>query len=144
MSEIDTRWRRSLPGLAYPDRYLHELSLELTVRFDGTFNAETVERYVLESYTALLRTATVKAHLASRVIRFATDRLTALAQAKGAITHDVPEAVFLANRVVVLSKGRVLDQVKVDLPRPRVWDELIEDDTFKKLSAQVLHMVRSA
>ena len=56
----------------------------------------------------------------------------------------MPEAVFLANRVVVLSKGRVLDQVKVDLPRPRVWDELIEDDTFKKLSAQVLHMVRSA
>ena len=25
-----------------------------------------------------------------------------------------------------------------------VWDDLIEDDTFKKLSAQVLHMVRSA
>ena len=39
------------------------------------------------------------------------------------ITHDVPEAVFLANRVVVLSKGRVLDQVEVSLPRPRVWDE---------------------
>ena len=60
------------------------------------------------------------------------------------ITHDVPEAVFLANRVVVLSKGRVLDQIEVSLPRPRVWDELIEDETFKRLSAQVLHMVRSA
>lgn len=60
------------------------------------------------------------------------------------ITHDVPEAVFLANRVVVLSKGRVLDQVEVSLPRPRVWDHLIEDETFKRLSAQVLHMVRSA
>jgi NitT/TauT family transport system ATP-binding protein len=60
------------------------------------------------------------------------------------ITHDVPEAVFLANRVVVLSKGRVLDQVEVNLPRPRVWDQLIEDDTFKQLSAQVLHMVRAA
>jgi NitT/TauT family transport system ATP-binding protein len=60
------------------------------------------------------------------------------------ITHDVPEAVFLANRVVVLSKGRVLDQIKIDLPRPRVWDDLIEDDTFKRLSAQVLQMVRAA
>jgi NitT/TauT family transport system ATP-binding protein len=60
------------------------------------------------------------------------------------ITHDVAEAVFLANRVVVLSKGRVLDQIEVALPRPRAWDDLIEDETFKRLSAQVLHMVRSA
>ncbi len=60
------------------------------------------------------------------------------------ITHDVPEAVFLANRVVVLSRGRVLEQVQVDLPRPRVWNELIEDDEFKRLSSHVLHAVRSA
>jgi len=56
----------------------------------------------------------------------------------------VPEAVFLANRVVILSKGRVLDQIEVPLPRPRVWDEVVENDDFKRLSAQVLHMVRSA
>ena len=36
------------------------------------------------------------------------------------ITHDVAEAVFLANRVVALSKGRVLEEIAVDLPRPRV------------------------
>ena len=60
------------------------------------------------------------------------------------ITHDVPEAVFLANRVVVLSKGRILDEVKVELPRPRIWDDIIKDDEFKRLSAQVLAMVRAA
>src|SRR5262245_57523710 len=47
------------------------------------------------------------------------------------ITHDVPEAVFLGNRVVVLTKGRVLADIPVDLPRPRSWDALHEDDTFK-------------
>jgi NitT/TauT family transport system ATP-binding protein len=60
------------------------------------------------------------------------------------ITHDVPESVFLADRVVVLSKGRVLEDMPIQLQRPRVWDHLIEDDTFKGLSAQVLSKVRSA
>jgi len=60
------------------------------------------------------------------------------------ITHDVGEAVFLANRVVVLSAGRVLDEVAVDLPRPRRWDDLVESDRFKMLSGKVLHLVRSA
>lgn len=60
------------------------------------------------------------------------------------ITHDVSESVFLSDRVVVLSKGRVLEDMPIDLKRPRVWDHLIEDDTFKALSAQVLQKVRSA
>jgi len=60
------------------------------------------------------------------------------------ITHDVPEAVFLGNRVVVLTKGRVLADIPVDLPRPRAWDVLHEDDTFKALSGRVLQLVRSA
>ena len=60
------------------------------------------------------------------------------------ITHDVAEAVFLANRVVVLSKGTVLADVPVPLPRPRTWHDLIEDEGFKSLSAQVLQLVRSA
>jgi NitT/TauT family transport system ATP-binding protein len=60
------------------------------------------------------------------------------------ITHDVPESVFLADRVVVLSKGRVLDDMPISLPRPRVWDQLMEDNRFKSLSSLVLQKVRSA
>lgn len=60
------------------------------------------------------------------------------------ITHDVAESVFLADRVVVLSKGRVLEDMPIQLQRPRVWENLIEDDTFKALSFQVLNKVRSA
>lgn len=90
--------RRGLPGLSYPDDYLKRLATELSEQFAGTFGQETVERYLLESYTALLRTATVKAHLANRVSRFATDRLTALAQAKGALPRDVPEVLFVCEQ----------------------------------------------
>ena len=60
------------------------------------------------------------------------------------ITHDVSEAVFLANKVVVLSKGNVLEQVDIPLDRPRSWDRLVEDDQFKAMSNQVLQLVRSA
>lgn len=35
------------------------------------------------------------------------------------VTHDVDEALSLADRVVVLGAGRILDQFKVGLPQPR-------------------------
>lgn len=90
--------RRGLPGLTYPEDYLKRLADDLSQKFTGVFAPETVERYVLESYTGLLRTSTVKAHLASNTTRFATDRLTALAQAKGAIDHTVPEVLFVCEQ----------------------------------------------
>ena len=60
------------------------------------------------------------------------------------ITHDVEEAVFLADRVVALSKGRVLQEIPVPVARPRAWDRLMDDPGFKSLSREVLNLVRSA
>jgi arsenate reductase len=89
---------RGLPGLAYPEAYLQRLAAELTVAYTGVFGRETVERYVLESYTALLRTAKVRSHLATQTIHFVNERLTALAQVTGAAPHDLPEVLFVCEQ----------------------------------------------
>jgi NitT/TauT family transport system ATP-binding protein len=61
------------------------------------------------------------------------------------VTHDVEEAVFLANRVIVLSArpGRIRETIEVNLPRPRAWHALVEDAVYKSLVARVLSLVRT-
>jgi len=68
---------------------------DLANRFAGIFSEQTIYRYVFESYTALRRTARITTHLAALTRRFATDRLTALAHAEGAIVSAVPEILFV-------------------------------------------------
>jgi NitT/TauT family transport system ATP-binding protein len=59
------------------------------------------------------------------------------------ITHDIEEAVFLADRVVVMSShpGRVREILPVDLPRPR--DESIRGDLrFGHLVEAIWRLIR--
>lgn len=84
-----------LPGLVAPDRALRSIATGLRARFVGTFTSETIERYVVESYEALARTAKHPAHLPALTARFAAERLTALADATGARTDGVPEVLFV-------------------------------------------------
>ncbi|WP_119698574.1 ABC transporter ATP-binding protein [Microbacterium halotolerans] len=58
------------------------------------------------------------------------------------ITHDVDEAVFLANRVVVMAAGpgRIYDVIDVDLPYPRTEDVRLSAE-FAELRNRVWHSV---
>ena len=55
------------------------------------------------------------------------------------ITHDVEEAVYLADRVIVLSArpGRIKRELKIDLPRPR-RQRMIAEPEFGKLVRELL------
>ncbi|MFE7172330.1 ABC transporter ATP-binding protein [Streptomyces sp. NPDC057616] len=80
------------------------------------------------------------------------DELTRIWQADGAgtgktaifVTHDVPEAVFLADRVVVLSSGpaHLVEVVDVDLPRPRRSD-IKRTPEFQEIHDYILGLVMS-
>lgn len=81
---------------------IQRVAERLAYRFSSHFSRETVERYVAESYDLLSKRATVSRHLPSLTSRFATDRLGALAAAKGFDLRGTPEVLF----VCVQNSGR--------------------------------------
>lgn len=54
------------------------------------------------------------------------------------VTHDVSEAVQLADRIILLDQGHIAQQFKVDLPRPRQ-----KGVKFAELEQQILNAVLS-
>nr|WP_247046858.1 arsenate reductase ArsC [Arthrobacter rhizosphaerae] len=95
-------FKKTVLGLQDNTEVLQRIGDRLADRFAGIFAAETVERYVFESYTALARTAKISTYLPSTTEHFATDRLNALAKSKGAVESEVPEVLF----VCVQNSGR--------------------------------------
>jgi NitT/TauT family transport system ATP-binding protein len=55
------------------------------------------------------------------------------------VSHDIEEAIFLANRMVLLSKrpARVLDILNVDLPQPRMH-RILKEPSFFELKVKAL------
>ncbi|MDK2956550.1 MAG: sulfonate transport system ATP-binding protein [Desulfovibrionales bacterium] len=53
------------------------------------------------------------------------------------ITHDIGEAVILADRVLVMNAGAIVDDRAIDLPRPRRWGQ----PAFESLRKELLDII---
>jgi NitT/TauT family transport system ATP-binding protein len=102
----------------FEDRYPHQLSGGMRQRV-GIARALAVDPAVLlmdEPFSAL--DAQTRALMMEELLAvWERTRKSVLY-----VTHNIHEAVYMADRVVVLSRrpGRVLDEVRVALPRPRL------------------------
>ena len=59
------------------------------------------------------------------------------------VTHSVDEAVFLSDRVVVMTRapGRIKQIVEIDLPRPRRRAELLLDPRYQKYVVDIEKLI---
>lgn len=59
------------------------------------------------------------------------------------VTHAVDEAVFLSDRVVVLSPrpGRAIREIVVGLPRPRRWRDVLQDKRFNAYREEINQLI---
>lgn len=59
------------------------------------------------------------------------------------VTHDIDEAIFLADRVVVMSAnpGRILKDIRIPIPRPRSIEVLL-DQNFAALKKDCFDLIR--
>jgi NitT/TauT family transport system ATP-binding protein len=59
------------------------------------------------------------------------------------VTHDLDEAVYLADRIIVLSGGpaRVIDNIRVGIPRPRDQVTTRARDDFVALRTKLLQLI---
>jgi NitT/TauT family transport system ATP-binding protein len=58
------------------------------------------------------------------------------------ITHSISEAVFMSDRVAVMTPrpGRIIEEVRIDLPRPRYLD-MLSEPAFGAITRKLRHLL---
>jgi len=90
---ISTFHRDDIPEL--DQMTLRSSSMLLQKDFDGTFGAETIERFLLTSYEEFAPRLVNQTYLALFAERFARERLRALARVEGRSEDERPVVLFL-------------------------------------------------
>jgi NitT/TauT family transport system ATP-binding protein len=123
---------------AFEKSYPHQLSGGMRQRV-GIARALSVDPDILlmdEPFGAL--DAQIRQVMGSELLRiWERDRKTIMF-----VTHDIDEAIFLGDRIVVMSAspGRVVAEIKVELPRPRRL-ELRNTSEFNRYREQVWNLL---
>jgi NitT/TauT family transport system ATP-binding protein len=130
-----------LMGLSgFEDRYPHELSggMKQRVAVARTWAADPQVILMDEPFAAV--DAQTRITLQEELLRISTQSNNTLLF----ITHNVDEAVFLADRVVVMSRrpGTVKTVVEVPVPRGERTLESTTDPEYVKVTERVLGLVR--
>ncbi|WFU78187.1 ABC transporter ATP-binding protein [Bradyrhizobium sp. CIAT3101] len=60
------------------------------------------------------------------------------------VTHDIEEALFLSDRIAIMSgrPGRIVEEIVVPYPRPRTYQEIIATPSFGELKRSILSTLR--
>jgi len=60
------------------------------------------------------------------------------------VTHDIDEAILLADRVVVMSgrPGQIKKEIRVDIPRPRTMD-IVMEPSFIAMKREILDLLKN-
>ena len=126
-------------GLAgFEDKYPHQLS-------GGMRQRAAVARALANNPTILLMDepfAAVDAMTRQRL----QEELAALTVSEETtvlfVTHAVEEAIFLSDRVIVLSghPGRVVAEIAIAIPRPRIWTDVMQTGQFKAYREELIRL----
>lgn len=135
-------WLKRVGLTGFEDRYPHQLSGGMRKRV-ALAQALIVEPAILlmdESFSALDQQT--KAFMEDDLLALcADDSKTVLF-----VTHDLQEAIGMADRVVILSAGpgtRIVGDFSVDIPRPRNMADIRVSPAFRTIYEQLWTILRS-